>query len=239
MRLRKTAYILSVIFCCFLCLFCCKADTNYAGAVEVVEGSSIDIYARIAVFGEIADDFIGTDNITYENAFFQGVTEMWSGEYQGKPVKVHLQHVSPEYNGAKIKVIFNKTEKPEDISYADKQSGTIWMYTADGRDGVFYTGTEFVYRGARNSTKEEFMYTSGHEFGHILGLADCYNDDNERVRSTLETPMRSRQYHNAREVDYYILLNHQTWLADNLYRYSNDKLVFKYIPCEKKNLSKD
>lgn len=244
MQLRKASYALSVLFVCLVSLFCCRADTltNYPSgrAVEVIEKSrSIDIYARIAVFGEIADDFIAGTDTTYENAFFQGVTEMWSGRYQGKSVKVHINHVSPDYAGSKVKVIFNKTEKAEDISCADKKSETIWIYTADGRDGLFYTGTEFVYRGARDSSKAEFMYTAGHEFGHILGLADCYNDDNKQVKKTLDTPMRSRKYSHACEVDYHIMLEHKTWLGESLYRYGDDEHILSYLPCIKKDLGKD
>ena len=196
-------------------------------AVSVAEtDNSIDIYARFAMKGEVADDFIG--NTTYEQLFVEGIKEMWEGEYNGKKVNVHAMNVCETDHVKKILVTFNDVTSEYEKSWANKQTGRIQMFTSDGRSGIFYDGTGFIWRGAKRAPAEQFKYTSGHEFGHILGLADVYLDKDDAVRKNLETPMKSSKCKKATDADYYTLLTHKTWLLDNVYQYSDDKDIYKF-----------
>ena len=84
--------------------------------------------------------------------------------------------------------------------------------TGDGRTSIDHM---YDYNG--------ILYVSGHEFGHILGLADAYADPNEKVKQHLNSPMNGWEWRQATDADYYILLKHATWIRGNMFVYSNDK----------------
>lgn len=194
-------------------------------AVNVIESdTSIDFYVRLAFDGEdVAGTVIPKTQVSYKTAFIRGVKLMWEGVYQDKPVKVHIEQVKTDYDGEKITVVFGAVNNREDFSCASKSSNKIWMYTGDGRS--FYS---LVY------TYAEFLYTAGHEMGHIWGVSDIYSDDNELVR-TIKSPMNERDTFYAQDIDYYFILHNRTWELENPLAYSADEEVIRYLEEQGKN----
>lgn len=185
-------------------------------AVNVIESDdSIDIYARYSMEGAAAEYAIPYTQMTYDKAFPRAIKECWEGEYDGKPVNVHLEKINPDSIQKKISVKFDTVYDPSSYSYAlvGDDIREIHIYSGDGRDFV-----SLLY------SYKEYMATAAHEFGHCMGLGDCYND--EKVSGWLVSPMNSSfQVMQAQTVDYYILMTHRTWELGGVYRYSDDKNI--------------
>lgn len=180
-------------------------------AVDVVEtDTNIDIYMRMVMIGEKADDFLPNERITYEMAFVQGICEKWSGEYEGKKVEVHIIQTEEATKAKKIRVYFDTAETSFERCCADKQALSVWMYINDLSTGIHL---KYSYEG--------FKQVAAHEIGHIMGLADVYNDENEFIRQNAASIMRSWSYASATDFDYYVLLNHKTWLGNGYFQYSD------------------
>ena len=188
-------------------------------AVNVIEtDNSIDIYARYSMEGKAAEYVIPRTQITYEKAFPRAIKECWEGEYDGKPVNVHLERLAADSNQKKISVQFNIVHDTSCYSYAlvGDDLREIHIYSGDGRSvsSVFYS-------------YKEYMATAAHEFGHCIGLGDCYND--EKVSDWLVSPMND-SFHTmqAQAVDYYILLTHRTWENNGVFIYSQDSDIEQF-----------
>ena len=186
-------------------------------AINVIEcNNSIDIFAHISFGGEIAGEKFPNSEDTYGQAFIKGVKKVWEGSYKGKPVYVHIYVVPKTYRYNHIKVLIDSFKDKRDYSHTVKPHNTIFMYSGDGRDNYTYS-------------YDDFAYVSGHEFAHILGLADAYSDKNEYVRNYLLTPTGAWNCFHAQDVDYYFLLKYRTWEKNNLYEYGNDSLVVRLL----------
>lgn len=186
-------------------------------AVNVTEDASgIDIYIRYCIDAKAEVYAVPKTQITYAKAFERGVKEMWSGSYKGRAVNVHMQKLDESDGGSKVKVNFDVVKTPDDFPRASPWENTIWLYSGDGRDfsSVFYG-------------YDRFIFSAGHEMGHILGLADAYSD--ERVNNRLCTPMNTLTVRHAQEVDYYIMLKHRTWETEGVFRYGDDECITDFI----------
>ncbi len=149
-----------------------------------------------------------------------GVRYVWSGVYDAKRVNVHIEEVADNTPVQRVRVIFDSVTGQQSFSHARKLPATIWMYTGDGRAGI-----DHVY------DYNWVLYVSGHEFGHILGLADAYADTNEKVKKYLSSPMNGWEWRQATDADYFIMLKHNTWLRGNMFTYSSDRELLKlYLP---------
>lgn len=222
--MRKRILVMTVIVILALQSVCGAAELSRyldGRAVNVTKDEdSIDIYALVSFIGDEKDEYVPNTSITYSEAFMLGVRYVWSGVYDGKCVNVHIEEVADNTPVQRVRVIFDSVSGQQSFSHARKSPPTIWMYTGDGRAGIDHM---YDYNG--------ILYVSGHEFGHILGLADAYADTNEDVRQYLNSPMNSWEWRQATEADYYILLKHATWIRGNMFVYSNDKeLLERYLP---------
>ena len=214
--LRKKIFIIIMVLLLSFQSVCSAAELSKyldGRAVNVTEDEdSIDIYALVSFVGDEKDDYVPNTSITYSEAFMIGVKYVWSGEYDGKSVNVHIEEVVGNTPIPKVRVIFNSVTGQQSFSHARKLPATIWMYTGDGR-----AGTDHVY------DYNGILYVSGHEFGHILGLGDVYADTNEKVKQYLNSPMNGWDWRQATDADYFIMLKHNTWLHGNLFIYSSDR----------------
>ena len=214
--MRKRILVMTVILILALQSVCSAAELSRyldgRAANIVVSEDSIDIYALVSFIGNEKDEYVPNTYITYSEAFMLGVRYVWSGVYNGKCVNVHIEEVEDNEPVSKVRVIFDSVTGQESFSHARKAPPTIWMYTGDGRTSIDHM---YDYNG--------ILYVSGHEFGHILGLADAYADPNEKVKQHLNSPMNGWEWRQATDADYYILLKHATWIRGNMFVYSNDK----------------
>lgn len=202
---------------------CCAQDiTEYLDgrAVNVIEtDDEINIYMLISMTGDASMYMLPHTAVTYEKAFYRGVEQMWEGSYMDKDVNIIIEKTGADDERKHIKVIFDRVKNADSFSCASKAENTIWIYSGDGRS-VFSIFYDYQW----------FVYTSGHEMGHQLGLADAYSDKNELVRTSLKTPMNYISTPHAQEVDYYIMLKHRTWENDYVYNYSDDmEGISKYL----------
>lgn len=205
----------------------CLASEQQSGVnsypITITEDAdSIDIYANVYFTGSIKDDYVPNTSKTYTEAFIYGVKYVWNGEYNGKVVDVHIKTVDEEtYKSTPcIKVIISSVTGRFSYCQARKSTNTIWLYSGDGRMGLDYL---YNYSG--------MLYVSGHEFGHMLGLGDAYNDSNENVKTYLSSPMNGWNYKHATKADYFVLLNNKTWMRDTVFEYSQDREFLKwYLP---------
>lgn len=216
----------SAVLILFLSVF--SASVSYAEdfseymdnrAVNVIESeNSIDIYAYISITGSIADKKVLWYDDTYAQIFIKGVIKAWTGSYKGKSVTVNIQHLADDDKRRHVRVIIESPKSEKDFSCASKHENTIWMYSGDGRCGP---NSIYSYNG--------FMYVAGHEFSHILGLADAYSDKNELIQKYLITPLGAWNCSHAQDVDYYLLLKYQTWKQDGYFAYSCDGDVLRWL----------
>ena len=222
--MRKKIFIIIMVLLLSLQTVCSAAELSKyldGRAVNVTEDEdSIDIYALVSFYGYIKDEYVPKTTVTYSEAFLLGVKYVWSGEYDGKSVNVHIEEVEDKAGTNRVRVIFDKVCSKFDYSKATKQPPVIRMYTGDGRvswSNVYDYGS--------------LLYVSGHEFGHILGLGDAYSDTNEKVKKYLNSPMNDWTWRQATDADYFIMLKHRTWLHSNLFIYSSDReLLKRYLP---------
>lgn len=222
--MRKKIFIIIMVLLLSLQTVCNAAElSKYLNgrAVNVTEDEdSIDIYAFVSFTGDEKDDYVPNTAVTYSEAFIIGVRYVWSGVYNEKPVKVHIEEVKNTSALNHVTVIFGSVTGKESYSHAQKASATIWMYTGDGRSGI-----DDIY------DYNSFLYVSGHEFGHILGLSDAYKDLNKQVRENLKSVMNSWNCRHATDADYYAILKHRTWLGGIWFIYSSDRELLKiYLP---------
>lgn len=196
-------------------------------AVQVIETDKcIEIKANISFEGDLSDtltpkrcfEHVNEPRYTYKEAFVEGVKQMWEGTYKGKSVIVTLNEVDETDDTDKVHVIFlpvtNVGEDSEDYPKAAKSWNTIWFYTGDGRTNSSYDYHQIVDNVA------------GHEFGHILGLDDIYNEENSIVKNNLISPMNKLTTTKATNIDYYMILKYRTWEMDDFnVKYSDDKFV--------------
>ena len=189
--------------------------------VSVVESSTgYEIYANVYFTGELANAEI-IPGQTYAEAFAEGVAATWEGSYNGLPVSVHLTARDSSFGC--VQVTISEVDESSDccragISRRDKQ---IEMFNGDGRTPVDNNGF-YTY------SYDEFKKTAGHEFGHVLGLNDVYDD--EVLSNRLVSPMNnSFEAESGKNVDYFVLFERETWENDGLYTYSNDLQVLQYI----------
>lgn len=221
--MKKRIFVITVIIILTLQSVCGAAGLSKClngSAVNVIEDEdSIDIYALVSFAGDEKDDFVPNTAVTYSEAFIIGVRYVWSGVYNENPVKVHIEEVKNTSALNHVTVIFGSVTGKESYSRARKASATIWMYTGDGRSGI-----DDIY------DYNSFLYVSGHEFGHILGLSDAYKDLNKQVRENLKSVMNSWNCRHATEADYYAILKHRTWLGNIWFTYSSDRaLMERYL----------
>lgn len=132
-------------------------------AVNVIEtDDEINIYMLISMTGDASMYMLPHTAVTYEKAFYRGVEQMWEGSYMDKDVNVIIEKTGEDDEREHIKVIFDKVKNTDSFSRALKSENIIWLYSGDGRN-VFSTFYGYTY----------FTYVSGHEIGHLLGLADA------------------------------------------------------------------
>ncbi len=222
--MRKKIFIIIMVLLLSLQTVCSAAELSKyldGHAVNVTQDEdSIDIYALVSFVGDEKDDYVPNTSITYSEAFMTGVRYVWSGVYDGKRVNVHIDEIEDNTPTPKVRVLFDSVSGQQSFSHARKAPPTIWMYTGDGRAGIDHV---YDYNG--------ILYVSGHEFGHILGLADAYADPNTNVKKYLNSPMNGWEWRQATDADYYILLKHTTWIRGNMFVYSSDgELLNRYLP---------
>ena len=199
----------------------CRAigyDRQLGGrVVNVIEcAKSIDIFAHMSIGGELANEIFPGSEDTYGEAFIKGVKKVWQGKYRGKPVYVHIYTLPEAYPYRHIKVTIDKFTDESDYARTAKDSDKVWMYSGDGRNNYTYS-------------YDDFLYVSGHEFAHVLGLFDAYNDKNEYISKFLHTPAGAWNCFRAQDVDYYLLLKYRTWEQYGYYYYSNDSAVVDWL----------
>ena len=148
-------------------------------AITVVEtDAGITLYAYVKISGAAADMIVpgdlGDGQTTYRQAAIDGIIQGWSGMYKGKPVKVVIVDL---YDGADHVVksgqqsIWIEIKNEKGVSNMST-NGMNWSKTNPGTI-TLYLGH---FGGSSNYSKEYFGYIAAHEFGHVLGIADLYND---------------------------------------------------------------
>lgn len=130
---------------------------------------------------------------------------------------MHIEEIPDDYEGEYVTVYINLTKNENDYCRASKSGKMIYMYSGDGRTKKMYYN------------RSGFMYVSGHEFGHILGLANSYDDENEYVSKYLISPMGAWNTYHAQDTDYYLLLKYRTWEFDGYCGYSADDTVLEFL----------
>lgn len=110
-----------------LCLYkvCNAMPVDYLNgcAVNVIESSdSIDIYARVCFAGTEKDKYVPKTSVTYSEAFIIGAKYVWSGVYNNKAVRVHIDPVEDTALCKKIRVVISPVKDMYCYSNAQKNS---------------------------------------------------------------------------------------------------------------------
>ena len=132
--------------------------------VVFVEGNNVSIRANFNIVDN-ASPYVDEDgSYSYTELFLRGVRYTWSGAFGQYSVSTY---VGTDPNGVSV-TINNQYGVPNVRGgWAQGDLGAMTMYIGDSRTSVFY---DF----------ERFYWVSGHEFGHILGVGDVYNDPSSK-----------------------------------------------------------
>lgn len=150
-----------------------------------VDGNKVTVDVYVEYKGDI-NGKLGES--TYKELANEGISS-WAGEYQGVfgndvtvDVKIH-EGTNPKWWefwrwGEKQKYVpvnlknnnksFTENDIPHVTGTKQPGQGKLNMFTTDGR------GTGHKY------SKEEYVATMAHEFGHVFGLKDAYGDGGNR-----------------------------------------------------------
>ena len=148
--------------------------------VTIVEnGDNVTIIAYAFISGG-ESHFSDEDDTTYREYAIQGIIETWSGDFDGKKVNVVIidlndskQHVTKDGQKS-VSITIHETTGVSQVNYWYDLSrpGIMDLYIGDNYydpndpDPYNRSGAAFNY------SLEQFKRTAGHEFGHILGIAD-------------------------------------------------------------------
>jgi len=186
-----------------------RANFNISGAAAddfVTTGSESRTEEIDGVLTIFLGDPFHTYDITYRQAFLQGVANDWSTE----TTNVHTgQHA----DGFEVTI-------SRDAGRAHAWAGGPIRMFAKNMHG---------YR----HTLADFMSVSAHEFGHAgFRIGDIYHEtlDDGTIRwhdPLIATPFPSimndhRAVSGAQPVDWAIILNNRTWERNTIFRFSND-----------------
>ena len=161
--------------------------------VNIIEKESgTVIYTYVNVSGSGANSIIS--DMTYEEAAFIGIEKPWTGMHNGKPViSLAIQATSEPHVPIEICNAWGVSNVAEWFNH--EKPGKVTMYIGDSR-------------AERNYSFQEFYMTVGHEFGHVFGIADLYNDT--KVINKIPSMMLSQfKVTGAQPVDYAMLFKAQ------------------------------
>ncbi|MGN0182838.1 MAG: RHS repeat-associated core domain-containing protein, partial [Candidatus Ornithomonoglobus sp.] len=147
-------------------------------------GDNVNLFAFLNYSGEnnqkiIENDFENT-GLTYNQIFTQAVQDGWSGyvDYFGSNLRVNSYAImvtgvnNTEAKKYCIKVNFtNEVSASEADVSMTPYKGEITMYKGMAEDLIYSPAI--------------FRLTAMHEFGHILGLADCYHIGDPNIRTIM------------------------------------------------------
>lgn len=190
--------------------------------IAIIDGESIEIRVKIS-FTYNDFELEGLKEY-YKEKFIEGVQNVWGGDFDYKEVQVNLIDVS-DYPGMKsIQVNLYGTEGVS-MGYVGEK---INIYTGDSRHGISYR-------------EEGYKNAAGHEFGHVLGLGDAYDNGMNSEETTMNNNFPSVMgsmwgevwsmnnptgegipYH-AQNIDYHMMLRAQD---PNGRYYNNKKFIY-------------
>ena len=178
----------------------------------VVYTDSVTGNSSIRVNFNITDNTNTTiNNMTYADAFLNGVSNDWSST-------TVACHTGQHANGIVVNVNNVTTANDYSRSYL---GGPINMFVGDGRTGYTYS-------------LADFMSTSAHEFGHagfhvydIYHYTDPNTGSTKRTDPNISVPFKSIMNYQfglggAQPVDYDIIFTNKTWTLNSWFYYSSD-----------------
>lgn len=178
----------------------------------VVYTDSVTGNSSIRVNFNITDNTNTTiNNMTYADAFLNGVSNDWSST-------TVACHTGQHANGIVVNINNVTTANDYSRSYL---GGPINMFVGDGRTGYTYS-------------LADFMSTSAHEFGHagfhvydIYHYTDPNTGSTKRTDPNISVPFKSIMNYQfglggAQPVDYDIIFTNKTWTLNSWFYYSSD-----------------
>ena len=143
-----------------------KSEFGHRNLKIKVIRNSIKITANFLVYGNLK--YKKLDGDKYVTLFIEGIEKYWSGNFSVSGYNVRLTTVAKSrLYGIRVNMLNQRGVSNvayERDGWAIGKYGRVTMYRGDSRGDS--NGT------IRDYEKEEFMWVSAHEFGHLLGVKD-------------------------------------------------------------------